>query len=105
MLPFASSRELPLDNMVAKCHFSSINPHLISASLGCNEVQTTSACGPVKGLNLSAAWGMTVPSELEERHFSAMGLAVPKCDWGKAALALGLGAGDASVWLFWMDSA
>lgn len=29
-LHLGSSRELPLDNMVAKCHFSSINPHLIS---------------------------------------------------------------------------
>ena len=34
MLHLASSRELPLDNMVAKCHFSSINPHLISTGRG-----------------------------------------------------------------------
>lgn len=102
MLHLASSRELPLDNMVAKCHFSSVNPHLISVDRGCNEVQTTSACGPVARLNLRAAWGMTAPTELEERHFSAMGLAVPKCYWGKATLALGLGAGDASAWLGWV---
>lgn len=112
MLPFASSRELPLDNMVAKCHFSSINPHLISAGRGFNEVQTTSACGPVKGFNLRAAGRMLhlCGAELVGRHFGAMGVAVPKCGWdrvmpqrgcfgwavlkcdlGKAALALGWG--------------
>ena len=55
VLHLGSSRELPLDNMVAKCHFSSIIPILL-AWVGVRGIGRT-ACGRVVGAAPMCGWG------------------------------------------------